>query len=109
MITSVRGLHPLRPSRVDFGAPESNALDLVDLEQACDPATFGRNQEHVLDESYRKAVKLDSQHFSLGFDAHQVGLVDAVCAGLLRGRTKQPVVADLYKLNVYGKRTSLLA
>lgn len=50
-------------SRIDL----SNATveELEDLSQACDPATFGLNQNDVLDESYRKAWKLDSDYFCI--------------------------------------------
>ncbi|KAH9927887.1 hypothetical protein B0H21DRAFT_894828 [Amylocystis lapponica] len=58
---------------------------LKDLTEACDPATFGLNQENVFDESYRKAVKLDSST-SLSSDDEE-----------------RSISAELYKLNVYQK------
>ncbi|KAI0793016.1 hypothetical protein BC629DRAFT_1439686 [Irpex lacteus] len=49
--------------------------DFKDLSEACDPATFGRNREDILDETYRSAGKLDRAQFSIGpgqfFKAHK--------------------------------------
>ncbi|KAF4618645.1 hypothetical protein D9613_009834 [Agrocybe pediades] len=42
--------------------------DLVRLSLACQPASFGRDQQDVYDESYRKAGKLDVNHFSMLFN-----------------------------------------
>jgi hypothetical protein len=47
---------------IDFASATSEDLDL--LTAACDPATFGRGNEDVYDESYRKAVKMDASNFS---------------------------------------------
>jgi hypothetical protein len=37
------------------------------LSDACQPATFGVNKEDVLDESYRKAGKMDVTDFATNF------------------------------------------
>ena len=77
---------------------------LNQLERACEPATFGRNAEDVLDETYRKAGKMDSDNFLLGLDVERSRLIDIVRAGLLAGEDETKVVqAELYKLNVYGE------
>ena len=85
--------------------------DLQALADACEPATFGRNQEDVYDETYRKAVKLDSSNFALKFDPVQLGLVDVIRTEMLeegkkliveRPEAGRGVRAELYKLNVYG-------
>ena len=78
----------------------------------CAPATFGIGGEEVLDESYRRAVKLDAHQFSTNFNPYDVGIVDAISQVLLPG-IAQPiadgkaafgdnsgVVAELYSLNV---------
>ncbi|KAK7681615.1 hypothetical protein QCA50_015348 [Cerrena zonata] len=49
---------------LDDASPEQ----LERLVRACDPATFGVNQESVLDEQYRKSKKLDPLQFSSLFD-----------------------------------------
>ena len=76
------------------------------------PATSGQGGEEVLDESYRKAVKLDSELFSTNFNPCDVGIIDAIAQSLLPGIAKTfaygksvfedhlGVVAELYKLNV---------
>ena len=86
--------------------------ELEELMQACAPATFGWLGKDVLDESYRKAGKLDRSQFAVDFHPHDFGIVDAVAQTLLPsfGRMKLEgenvsqehwgVVAELYKLNV---------
>ncbi|XP_055350775.1 uncharacterized protein LOC129597316 [Paramacrobiotus metropolitanus] len=60
--------------------------------------------ESVLDESYRKAVKLDVNKFSAKFDAERSGLLGRIKSDLLSGdEHNRHVQAELYKLNVYGK------
>ena len=78
----------------------------------CAPATFGVGGEEVLDESYRKAVKLDAHQFSTNFNPYDVGIVDAISQILLPGSAKpfadekaafgdnSGVLAELYSLNV---------
>jgi hypothetical protein len=72
----------------------------------CQPATFGRGQQDILDESYRKAGKLDPTQFSTNFCPYEAGIIDAVTTMLLNetvGENDQVslgVWAELYKLNV---------
>lgn len=77
------------------------------------PATFGHLGIDVLDESYRKATKLDSSQFSSNFHPHDHGILDAISQTLLPTVTglNSPdqtyhsenwgLVAELYKLNIY--------
>ena len=59
----------------------------------------------VLDESYRKAGKLDVVNFSTKFKLEKSGIMNTVRAALLEGHdSNRPVEAELYKLNVYGER-----
>lgn len=79
--------------------------ELNALSSACQPATFGLNQRDVLDETYRKAGKLDTTMFASLFKVADCGLINAIHNGLLRDgmeATKQ-ITCELYKLNVYGK------
>ncbi|KAI0697216.1 hypothetical protein C8T65DRAFT_582830 [Cerioporus squamosus] len=95
-------LDPLCCRRINLSTASVESLDA--LEAACEAASFGRNQETVLDESYRKAGKMDVDKFSLVFDADRSGLIDVVKTGLLIGKEeKKEVRVELYKLNVYGK------
>ena len=85
---------------------------IQELLNDCAPATFGKKGEEVLDESYRKAVNLDSDQFSTNFNPYDAGIVDAITQTLLPGIAKPfsdgetqfidhlGVVAELYKLNV---------
>ena len=84
----------------------------MELLEDCSPATFGKKGEEVLDESYRKAAKLDSDQFSTNFYPHDVGIISAIAETLLPGITTPftdtesiweehlGVIAELYKLNV---------
>jgi hypothetical protein len=63
------------------------------------------NQENVLDESYRKAGKMDSQCFSLVLDLFHTDLIKIICGYLLEGTdSTEGIKTELYKLNVYGAR-----
>ena len=91
--------------RIDFG----NVIDedLEHLTSVCDQATFGLNQESVLDEGYRKSKKLDTDYFNPLFDT---GSMNIALTRLLReeficdGMEDVDIRIDRYKLNVYGKR-----
>jgi hypothetical protein len=70
------------------------------LVKACQPATFGDKQKDVLDESYRKAWKLDATNFATNFNPNNTGIIQAVHESLLHPNSS--IHVDLYKLNVYG-------
>ena len=73
-------------------------------------ATFGLNRQDVLDESYRKAGKLDNTNFALKFDVERSGLIDVIRSDFLEERDeRRPVKAELYKLNVYGMLSCWIA
>ncbi|KAI1288943.1 hypothetical protein F5Y03DRAFT_378833 [Xylaria venustula] len=80
---------------------------LAGLVRDMKPATFGFQGEDVYDESYRKALKLDTSRFASTFNPYELGIVDAVAQLLLPnllGRSatrKRGVRAELYKLNAY--------
>lgn len=80
------------------------------LIQACQPANFGMRGKDVLDETYRKASKLDATDFCTDFCPYEAGIIDIVTQSLLpptveqsidEQRNRQGVRAELYKLNVY--------
>ncbi|KAF9240166.1 hypothetical protein BU15DRAFT_87690 [Melanogaster broomeanus] len=65
---------------------------------------FGRNEEDVYDESYRKAWKMDKRNFTTVFSVQQAGLVNVIRSELLgRDDENRPINIQMYKLNVYGK------
>ncbi|KAJ7882410.1 hypothetical protein B0H14DRAFT_1474577, partial [Mycena olivaceomarginata] len=91
------------PRRIDLG--NAREEDLLGLAAACDQATFGVNQKDVLDESYRKAGKMELSKFAARLDVVTSGLVDAISADILEGQDANGdkiLRAELYKLNVYG-------
>ncbi|KAJ7138617.1 hypothetical protein C8R46DRAFT_969387 [Mycena filopes] len=112
------GIHPVRAedpviyydgeeessaSRINLGNAKDAAL--IALAAACDPATFGVNNKDVLDESYRKAGKMDLSKFASRLDVVASGLIDAISPDILQGQAiddDETLRAELYKLNVYG-------
>lgn len=86
-------------SRVDFA--HSTTEELEALSQACQPASFGLNNKDVLDETYRKAGKMDLDAFATLLDPRSLGIHDIIERDLLA--TDQAVEFELSKLNVYGK------
>ncbi|KAJ7722025.1 hypothetical protein B0H16DRAFT_1666280 [Mycena metata] len=80
--------------------------EFVALAAACDQATFGVAQKDVLDETYRKAGKMDLAQFASRLDVVASGLIDAIAPGILQGQGAEgdkTLRAELYKLNVYGE------
>ncbi|KAJ7093439.1 hypothetical protein B0H15DRAFT_832331 [Mycena belliarum] len=88
---------------IDFAnAPEAH---LAEIAAACQPATFGVAQQDVLDETYRKAGKMDLGKFSACLDVAASGLLDTISPDLLEGQNAAQgkiIRAEMYKLNVYG-------
>ena len=90
---------------VNLSDTANNPEALDHLQSACEPAAFGRNTETVLDETYRKAGKMDTSEFVLRLDVVKSGLLSIVCSSLLFGdKSRRSVTAELYKLNVYGEQ-----
>ncbi|KAF9474000.1 hypothetical protein BDN70DRAFT_885327 [Pholiota conissans] len=83
---------------IDFSNPTQEQLQ--DLADACAPASFGRNQENVLDESYRKAGAMDTSNFAVQFSPWDSGILKVAVDTLFKGSIAN-VKAELYKLNVY--------
>lgn len=79
-------------------------ISLAMLESSCQPASFGHNGEDILDETYRKATKLDRSAFSVDFCPYEVGIIDTIAQMLLPDSNHKSgmsgVRAELYKLNV---------
>ena len=73
------------------------------MAEYCDPATFGLNDKDVLDETYRKAGKLDRTDFGINLSPESLGIVDSIRDLLLEGHGSITAMrCELYKLNVYG-------
>ena len=61
------------------------------------------NQENVLNETYRKAGKMDSDKFSPMLDLFQTDLIKIIRGYLLEGKdSTKSIKVELHKLNVYG-------
>ncbi|KAJ7689953.1 hypothetical protein B0H17DRAFT_936672, partial [Mycena rosella] len=78
---------------------------LTEMAAACQAASFGVNQADVLDESYRKAGKMDLAKFAARLDVVASGLIDAISPNILDEQTtdgEKVLRAEMYKLNVYG-------
>jgi hypothetical protein len=73
------------------------------------PASFGFKGEDVVDESYRKASKLDESAFSTNFCPYESGIIDVVGQALLPKitSTSPGIRIELYKLNVSVERRRL--
>jgi hypothetical protein len=73
---------------------------LEQLAQACEPASFGVNQENVLD---GKVGKMDSDCFSPTMDVLNTDLIKIICGYLHEGtQSTKGIKVELFKLNVYG-------
>jgi hypothetical protein len=72
------------------------------------PASFGFQGKDVIDESYRKASKMDTSAFSTNFCPYELGIIDVVGQALLPKHpgSSQGIRAELYKLNVSLKTPS---
>ena len=99
-------------SKISFPLPAEKVVSgpmLRALVNACQPATFGFGGKDVLDESYRKATKLDVSSFSTNFHPHDCGILGSVqqillpsivAGGQSLGVGPQGARAELYNLNV---------
>ncbi|KAK0489367.1 hypothetical protein IW261DRAFT_1641573 [Armillaria novae-zelandiae] len=79
--------------------------ELNTLAEACKPAPFGRDSEEVLDDTYRKALKLDTILFATALDLQMTKILDQIRVDLMDGvkSTQKRIRPELYKLNVYGE------
>ena len=90
--------------KAPFHLSNPSEAELQHLSEACQPATFGLNKENVHDESYQKAIQMDSSNFAIKFAAMDSSLMDVVCSELLKcHERKKALKAELYKLNVYSE------
>ena len=99
-------------SKIDFPLPDHDNVShqmFKRLLHHCDPATFGVGGRDILDETYRKAAKLDASDFSTNFHPHDCGILNSIQQILLPSTIRggqgiaigpQGVRAELYKLNV---------
>ena len=96
----------INSSFVDFRNIEDAALE--ELALACKPASFGKGAEEILDDSIRKAGKLDLDKFATLFTPIGTDIVDTVYDHFAFSISKggSGYRYELYKLNVYGASSS---
>jgi hypothetical protein len=101
---TIRWDSPLGGTKLTFPITDVDGeARLSQLLDDCQPATFGYNNKDVLDETYRKAAKMDRSAFSPDFCPYEVGIIDTIAQVLLPARegvSTRGVRAELYKLNV---------
>lgn len=93
---------------LDGAAPESSPERLSRLVADCEPASFGRGQEDVLDPAYRNAGKLDPTQFLTSFHLADFNIIESVEKILLPNvgvnvndmLHSRKLTWELYKLNV---------
>ncbi|KAF9233795.1 hypothetical protein BU15DRAFT_53419, partial [Melanogaster broomeanus] len=86
----------------EFDLANATPGDLRELAQAFRPETFGRNQEDVHDETYRRALKLGTEAFSTPFSTERAGPVEFIRRELLEGESdSRNIRLEMYKLNIY--------
>ncbi|RXW16208.1 hypothetical protein EST38_g9649 [Candolleomyces aberdarensis] len=91
------------PGMIDFANVGLQDGDIQKLVDVCQQATFGRGDQDVLDESYRKAWKLDTSEFSTQFDIIRSGVMNIIHDQLLHyEKNNMKLEPHLYKLNIYG-------
>ncbi|GLA46308.1 hypothetical protein AnigIFM63604_009780 [Aspergillus niger] len=90
-------------------ASDSSIHGLQELLDACQPASFGRGGQDILDPEYRRAGKLDPDRFLTSFHPADFGIIELIEQILLPGISSETenrlqfrkLKAELYKLNVY--------
>ncbi|EEB97127.1 hypothetical protein MPER_03612 [Moniliophthora perniciosa FA553] len=95
----------------DFSAAETINLantsqadpQLASLKNVCEAASFGVGSQNVLDDTYRKALKLDTSQFATSFDLCNTDILQKIQRHLVDTDTilRRHVRAERYKLNVY--------
>jgi hypothetical protein len=82
---------------------ESDAKEsaVTKLAAGTQPASFGYEGQDIIDESYRRASKLDTSAFSTNFCPYEAGIIDIIGQALLPQDlgSSQGIRAELYKLN----------
>lgn len=77
-------------------------LELSSAASTCEAATLGLNNRDVLDESYRKAGKMDTDSFAVTLGDVIPHLLERVRPDLSEGTDgNKKLVAELYKLKFY--------
>ncbi|EDR00473.1 uncharacterized protein LACBIDRAFT_313386 [Laccaria bicolor S238N-H82] len=85
---------------IDFANADDASLQV--LLEACQPAPFGVDNKDVLDETYRKAWKMDNANFATRLDVVNTGILESIRSMLMQGNENKKIRLEMYKLNIYG-------
>ena len=86
---------------IDLANTDDASLQV--LLEACQPAPFGVDNKDVLDETYRKAWKMDNSNFATRLDVVNTGILECIRSMLMQGNENKKIRPEMYKLNVYGE------
>ncbi|RAL14764.1 2OG-Fe(II) oxygenase [Aspergillus homomorphus CBS 101889] len=94
---------------LEEATPQSSSATLRDLVADCQPASFGRGGEDILDPSYRLAGKMEPSNFVSSFHPADFGITQLIEQVLMPGISDKcdhalhfrKLHAELYKLNIY--------
>ncbi|KAF7326300.1 Fe2OG dioxygenase domain-containing protein [Mycena kentingensis (nom. inval.)] len=78
-----------------FNFTSATDEQLTALATVCSPATFGVDAKDVLDESYRKAGKMDCSQFAASLDIGTLQLLEIISPHLLDGQSSAAEDSDL--------------
>ncbi|KAK0436954.1 hypothetical protein EV421DRAFT_1907729 [Armillaria borealis] len=78
---------------INLAHPTDAELNM--LAEACKPAPFGRDSEEVLDDTYRKALKLDTILFATILDLQMTKILDQIRVDLMDGYLSTENESDL--------------
>lgn len=95
---------PASQAKVVLPLDRDSQGSLEKLVGALEPASFGYHGKNVFDETYRKALKMDTTQFASTFNPYEFGIIDSIAQMLLPSTSKSDLArglrAELYKLNV---------
>lgn len=95
---------PASETKLVFPREPETQNNLEKLVRDMQPASFGYKGKDVYDETYRKALKMDTEKFATTFNPYELGIIDTISQVLLPNvpgaDVHRGVRAELYKLNV---------
>lgn len=95
---------PASQARLVLPLAQKDPGPLKNLINDLQPASFGYQGKDVFDETYRKALKMDTDNFATTFNPYECGIIDAIAQALLPSTPdsdlRRGVRAELYKMNV---------
>ncbi|POS73066.1 hypothetical protein DHEL01_v208545 [Diaporthe helianthi] len=94
---------PASQAKLVLPVAQDDEESLKNLINDLQPASFGYQGKDVFDETYRKALKMDTDKFASTFNPYECGIIDGIAQALLPSNPdfdlRRGVRAELYKLN----------